>query len=116
MGAKALLTRNIAKKLVSKMRRATSSLSAARKPPGWAMPALLTTSVTSVASAAAAATSFGLLTLSRPAMEPHGLDAGLRDERRVARADVDLAGAAGEQRARECQPDAAIGARDEGNS
>jgi hypothetical protein len=46
-------------------RRATSSLFGARKPPGWATPALLITSVTSDASSAAAVTSSDLVTSSR---------------------------------------------------
>jgi hypothetical protein len=43
------------------------------------------------------------------------LDAGHRDSRGVPRAGVDLARAAGEQRARECEADAAVGSGDQGN-
>lgn len=52
------------------MRLATSSLSGAMKPPGWAMPALLITSVTSDACAAAAATSCGRFTSNCRACTP----------------------------------------------
>ena len=74
------------------------------------MPALLITSVTSPARAAAAATSSGLVTSSRIGSTPGSVTLG-----RIARAGVDLARAAGQQLAREGQADAAVGAGDEGD-
>ena len=74
------------------------------------MPALLMTSVTSPARAAAAATSSGLVTSRRIGSTP-----GCVTVDGIARAGVDLARAAGEQRAREGQADAAVGAGDEGD-
>ena len=109
-GAKAWLIRSMPKKLVSRCRRALSSLSGARKPPSWPTPALLMTSVTSRARAAAAATSSGFVTSSRIGSTP-----GIGDGRGITRTGVDLARAAGKQRAREGEADAAVGAGDEGD-
>ena len=69
-GAKAWLRRSGPKKLVSSCARADSMLSAERKPPTAAMPALLISSVTSVQRLAAAATSSARVTSSRRASTP----------------------------------------------
>ena len=69
-GANACATRSEPNRLTSRWRCADSMASASRKPPMAATPALLMTSVTSVARAAAAATSAGLDTSSLMASTP----------------------------------------------
>ena len=103
--------RNMAKKLVSKMRRAVSSLSGRKK-----TSRLCNAGVVDHQRHIRRQRCGGRHVFRLGDVESQGLNTGLGDGRGVTCAGVDLAGAAGEQLAREGQADAAIGTGDEGNS
>ena len=100
--------RSMPKKLVSSWRRALSSLSGGEKAAELADAGV----VDDERHVAGARRGRGDL-VGLGHVEPDRLDAGQGDGRRVARTGVDLARAAGQQRAREREADAAVGAGDE---